>query len=289
MVIVLSGCFQQGGSSPTELEIYKGTEGIVLEFMPNLPPNQIYTNNCDKDLCSSDKQELYLRFSNKGAHTGSDIISNYFLSGFNEKLLEGTDTKGKHLPALNGKSSSYPQGEIKVEKVSDLTFKIPKDTDAYDLNLMAMWCYNYKTYATAEVCIDPDPVHNDDDVCSSGSVSLSNQGAPVAVSNVLVDARKNKAIITIDIKNAGKGTVLKTKAICIDTPLNSRDIVTATIKLGSGTDELNCPEARLYNGKAQLRCEATTSGTTAYKSILKIELNYKYKDSITKDISVKKS
>jgi hypothetical protein len=278
-----------GETSGVDLkEIYAGKEGISISFVPDMPPNWVYADICDDNECKTSAYSLYLKISNKGAHALSNS-GKVYLSGFNTQLVEEMPTDYV-LPDLMGKSREFADGEESVEKISDgVVFKIPKKTDNYEMTLLAKVCYEYKTYATSEICIDPDPTRNSDDACSTYDITMSKgQGAPIAVTKVQTDSTLNRVMLIIELENVGRGTPIKDISQCPSPKLSSQNVVNIeSVKLADKEIDCKLTELRLVDNKGTLYCAIETDGTTAYKSLLELTLKYGYVSSISNTISIK--
>ncbi|MCF7861401.1 hypothetical protein K9M79_04060 [Candidatus Woesearchaeota archaeon] len=278
----------QTGTGTDTKDIYKGKEGVSVSFVSKMPPTTVYADDCTDEECKTSPYAFYLKIKNSGAHSLSSSGSIY-LSGFNTALVENMP-KTFNLPDLSGKSREFPDGEESVEKIDeDVVFKIPKNTDTYDLTLLANACYSYKTYSTSQICVDPDPTRNSDDACFASDIKMSDgQGAPIAVSGVQIDSSLNRVLLIIDIKNVGGGKVIKDISECPSPKLSSQDIVNIeSVKLAGEEIDCKVTELRMSDKEGKLYCSIDTTGTSAYYSLLELTLNYGYIKSVASTISVK--
>jgi len=62
LLILISGCKGKKSTEKSLEEIRTGTEGIVMNFLPNAPPDKIYAEQTDKN-----EFEVVLELRNKGA------------------------------------------------------------------------------------------------------------------------------------------------------------------------------------------------------------------------------
>ena len=198
------------GAKKTVEDLRTGTEGMSVGFTPNNPPATIYVEDSQPN-----KVDVIVELSNKGAYPqpedNTPPSGKVFLSGYDQNILEFNPNSydlvkkslyGKSLIDLRGGSDiAIFNGEIKD------TLKV----DKYEPILLATLCYNYQTIAGPPVCIDPDPHPqvNQKKVCEAAPVTLTSQGAPVAVVGIDVNALATKTIFTITIKNVGSGDVIR--------------------------------------------------------------------------------
>lgn len=230
LVILISGCKSLSkvtGSKDTKAktsmqDIRTGTDGISVSFLPNNPPDTIHLDS------TNDKNDItvVVQLDNKGAYPqpGVDTAPSgkIYLSGYDKNIIIFDDKSldGKNSLELN-KLSLYGKSPINLNGGSDLaTFKgklIPYEelkVEKYEPILLATVCYNYVTIAGPTVCIDPDPYSttNQKKVCNVHDITLTGQGAPVAVVSISEEAFAKKTQFKITIKNVGNGDVIKTTA-----------------------------------------------------------------------------
>ena len=179
--------------------------------------------------------------------------------------------------------------------------------------MLATACYSYATIASPSVCIDPDPYSTikGKKVCEAKDITLSNQGAPIAVVNVDEEAFATKTQFRIIIKNVGGGEVMKNEVLFQDkcSPFGSSKVEREDIdkvyliNARLSNKELQCgPFAegevksaqgfvRLVNGEGSITCELPKSdygSNTAYISPLEIKLLYVYRSTAEKKVQIKR-
>ncbi len=317
IVLLLVGCGQQPVQDTGN--IYTGTQGLVMEFIPNMPPDTMYATDdgSGNDMLRTDPHNWYIQFSNKGAYPNNNqvLIGKLYLIGFDHKLTWGNspyiihDINSNDM-GLYGKSLAYPEGGMDVyEAWKNLNFRIPKETDSYTTTLKALLCYDYRTHASAEICIDPDPTKTGENTCTPGVIKMNpSQGAPVAVTNIEVISTKGKSILTFKLKNVGGGQVILADDYedCRELPFEKKDI-SVIVRATVGGDQIygatsydpkdtnvnsgNCQPSwpRFVNGEAQIYCTIEgLTGTSSYSTVTTLELLYGYKTSISKNIKVVK-
>jgi len=295
VVTLLTSCAQQ---NEREQNFRTGSQGLVMRFLPNQPPPQIY----------DDQQfDVQLEVANRGAYTVGETFDTLHLSGFDHNILRGISVQGAQLEPLEGKSLYNPVGSLDyVGFQADPLQLSQAGIDRYPFTLMATLCYKYETIASATVCIDPDPFgpQQREKVCSASSVGLGTQGAPIAVTNVEVQPSKQKTRFKITISNVGGGAVYKEgtdfKNKC--SPYDSEGlqfdeidfVAIEDIAVSGQSIRPSCRpvdkdgrHVRLVNGQAVINCEFLNPvGATAYVSPLVIRLSYGYRSTIRQSVEI---
>lgn len=216
-LLILTGCQQgtQAGKTTNQQDDYHtGTQGVVLELLPNSPPAKIY---------SADMSALVfnVKVMNKGAYDIGPNDMSVILTGYDASLLNFPNYQFPMSNGLKGKSIVYPNGgeDLINWQAQTITSGFQNfKGDQYSPVFMVRTCYKYRTLATPVVCIDPNPYTavSQDKVCTVNQISLtSSQGAPVAVTKIeptmmpnQVNAGMGKAMFKIYVSNVGGGTVL---------------------------------------------------------------------------------
>ncbi len=265
-----------------------GSQGLITYFETNQPPSTIYS---DQEFLTT------LRVENKGAFDVGGAFDAVYLSGFEPNIITGIPTQGAKIPKITGKTKFDTQGGRDWT-----TFKgniyLPQGVDFYDVDLQATTCYKYETLASGNVCIDPNPFSTTrrQKTCTPGNVALGTQGAPIAVSNIKVEAAPQKTRFEITITNSGGGIVFREDGNALkrcspyDTEgLKFEDVDSIRIldiKVGDTSIQpcknVNNGYLRLVNGRGTIYCEMATSGSTEYVTNIKAELSYGYQSQLTK-------
>ncbi len=282
MTLMLVGC---GGSSGDNLgDNWKvGTTGVVMNIMPNAPPAEAY---------AGETYPLSIQLKNLGTYPldEDDLDVELYFVGFDPEVLDLPDSDSIAIPD-GGITAANRQGG---EELYDIEFDVMsfEDSDVLEQPLNVIACYDYETNAGIAVCVDPDPVNNDNDVCTPGSPGVgAGQGAPISVSNIQQDTLKGKVRFTITLSNVGGGSVMVDDE-CIAPERSSKDKV-ELISVYLGNDELDCsPEdlIRFNGGSARLSCtyDDLDVDRPAYKTSLGIRVGYTYKTSVSTSVNVKR-
>lgn len=319
MLFLIAGCSGKKDPQKQLEELRTGVLALTASFLPNNPPATIHVEDGQEN-----KFDIVLELSNKGVYPQPEdekkLSGKIYLSGYDKDVVT-IETPSSAIDlntlSLNGKSQINLQGEsdLVVFKASVDYSKLP--VERYEPTLLATACFDYITIAGPSVCIDPDPYATikQKKVCEPGSISLSSQGAPVAVVKVDTEAFAAKTQFKITIKNAGNGEILKgqsqgqsvlEKCNPFGTSKLAREDINKVfleeIKLGN--IDLQCwPFAdeevkgstgyiRLLNGEGSIICEIVednyASTNAAYTSPLRIKLSYGYKTTAERKLSIKK-
>lgn len=315
IVITAAGCRSSGGNTSKNTgDIRVGSDGIVVSFVPNNPPPVINVNG-------KEPINVLLQLTNKGAfppdgNRVGELQMAVYLSGFDINIMY--PTKDLIAPrALEGKSSINPIGGTDIASFEGEIDGNNLFADKYDVTLLATICYDYETLAASQVCIDPEPYStiNQKKVCQVGGLTLTNQGAPIAITKIDEETLSTKTRFRIAIKNVGGGDVLGTST---DTGrcnpwsdsyanvnrIGRNDIDKVYVEsVMAGNQPLTCGpfingpiqeikgEARLVNGEGFIICELErgkyANQKTAYTTPLSIRLYYAYRNTATTKLLIK--
>ena len=213
---------------------------------------------------------------------------------------------------IKGKSIYSPVGDEEFIQVNPQAKKISAQSETHPSTIFATACYPYNTTLGTSVCIDTDII---DEVkgkkaCNVKDLTFSEgQGAPVAITKIETrmlpqDDNKVKPHFIIFIENKGNGEVVNSSKLnlsCSSSGLNYTDFNTLTITASLPQGDLKCSEdpteppgptaVRLREKEDIVRCtleDGVDIGRDAYTAPLKIELNYGYTFTISKDIIIEK-
>ncbi|MBS3165113.1 hypothetical protein J4439_06805 [Candidatus Woesearchaeota archaeon] len=273
--LLLAGCGSGGGGGASQ-DYSTGTQGLTMEFMQSSPPA------CPRVIYEGEQTEVEMRVRNRGAFaTGGRI----YLSGYDPAIVTGLNGAGSPytVPSLEGKSQALPEGGM-GDVTDTLSLSLPSGVEQYDANILADLCYNYKTTASLQVCVDPTPSDPEGDACKAGVLAgvSGGQGAPVGITNVGMESSSSRTTFLITIANKDGGKVYSGSECRDIAPENEDMVAISTARISQGT-ALDCTPAgsvRLYEGgSANIECKFNHQGTTAYATTLTLELNYGYKKS----------
>jgi len=300
LVSIMAGC-QSNPQRPLEtINYFEGSDGLVVEFLDNSPPEQVYSNSVFP---------LAVRLENKGAW---DVVDPFFAEAsivydslyFEEVEEEALSDERSHIE-LHGKSPQYPEGEGVLTTLALLRAKPLAPRTGADAKILLGLCFPYQTTLSEQVCVDGD-VYNLDEreqVCQAEDLVLSDQGAPVAITSVefeslpagteqvtvdsqapVVDSNEQftgtstetttesvplvRPVFRLSLRNVGGGEIVRARnpdeqALCDVLPVGEGfDRNTVLVKAWLGNTELECfPKTpRFVNGESEVTC--TVPGNT---------------------------
>jgi len=296
LVILLIGCTRKA-QTPIPTDFRTGTQGLVLTFVPNLPPSRIFDR---------EPFQAMLQVENKGTSVVGGPMDRLYLSGFDNTIITGINTYGEQIPQLEGRGPFVSQGDIDTVAFRGTIQSLTgKRIDKYTPTILATACYNYETIASAQVCIDPNPYAptSIQRVCIPTTAGTGSQGAPIAVSSVQVDASPGKTRFTIRISNVGGGDVFRFGPQYMDScsPYNPglgfdevdflqvADVTVSDLSIIETCRPLDdTHHIRLTSGQATLFCEFTAMREQSpYLTPLNVILRYGYRQSISRMVEIR--
>jgi hypothetical protein len=274
--------FGSSGSSKTQTTAptyNTGLTGITMAFLLNSPPTEMYDGQTFP---------FALEITNTGNTTTNPYIT---LSGFDKNIIH-VDWTYKQPGSIPKKGPDYPVGGYGALS-EEVKVTLPAEVTTLPTTIKATACYDYITDANVQVCVDPDPTNNKDDVCAPKTVSITTgQSAPLAISSVVQQPSRGITSFIVTIKNTGGGDVLKIDKVSqcmaqlspVDTDVV--DVFDATL----GTQVLSCTPTtvRLVKGLGVTNCKITGLTGNAYTTTLMLRFKYGYKSSITKSVNVRR-
>ena len=287
---------------PKTIDIYQGTDGIVMEFLKGAPPDKIPENS---------EFQIISIIENRGA---SDVGEGYltislekdYMHLFDWMLEEpivsyGVDNEKVRFQ-LDGKSEYSPNGGRGIIKLLARTKKIESLIESHTSNIGLTACYKYETISNPTVCLDTD-IYNlrvGEKSCEVKDVILSSQGAPVAVTKIeqsmLVHDDKIEPQFLIYIANKGNGQIIdkdKIDEACSEKGGYNLSVVNVEAYLsGKKLDCIPNP-VKLTKTRNFARCSAykddwIEKDSIGYETLLKINLTYGYTSTISKNIRIEK-
>ncbi len=288
-LMIVSGC-NTSDNPYNNLDYRTGTEGIVVNFAQDSPPAKVYKDSY---------LNLVLEVRNKGAFYNAPGNAKVYLSGFDPSAIHFKDynTKGKYavmaVPEIIGKNAYMADGGYElVDFKEDAKVNVPFG-DTYTPTLMATSCYNYQTLATPSVCVVSDPIAiTKDNVCKPEPISMTSQGAPVAVTKVEEEVMQQSLNFIITVENVGGGKVFSQGAMgrCpFEFLHDDMDLVSVGVTM-SNAGTVECTPStnmiRLVNNKGVIFCRVPVELHTSYVTPLAITLYYGYTSSVTRTVTI---
>lgn len=291
ILIVIAACAPQKPENEQQASavtryVRSGTQGVELKFLQDLPPRQIYDTT---DLAAVVEMR---NLGNKDLGPNDCFIQ---FGGFDFNIVRGVQAR-QSCGDLPGKSEFVLEGGFNTVEIESSNIVLPPDVDQYTPSIVATACYEYKTIAAPQVCVDPSFFELTRDVraCEVRDFGLAGgQGAPMAVTYVNTDMAGSKANFQIDVANVGTGRVVSPQANIAQCPSGLKyddfDQVRYSVSLPGG-QLIRCAPAdfmvRLTNNKGKIVCTFDVGNTQARETPLRIELNYNYMQSIRTPVEI---
>lgn len=298
LLVLASSC---GFSTDSTRAPVGGHLGIDIFFEQGYPPEKIY---------ESHEFPVEIRLRNTGGHTIPGGALELYLTGYDPNMINGLVRNKKVGDPLEKASNEYAY-ETYVSMGEGRINKGIFDDYLTEINpvLQITACYPYKTYASAEVCINPDIYDTPDrkQECISGVRQITNTPGPVAVSAVTLiplSMQDNLLEVRFDITvtNRGPGTVwladdnkyLYECGHFTSTPQGLRDIRNRVkiTKVSINEDELDCFDERgaqvieLIGSSKRFTCKGRVRANAAYTTLLTMEFDYGYAVSRSKTVKI---
>lgn len=287
LLIILTACQLAPTQRPILPLIYTGTQALEARFGPETQTN-VY---------SGQQTNIVVELNNKGA---SDITNGRYALIFEEQyvqLLPGMQKTGAF--TLSGKTQYNPEGDFTRIPIRMRSKELPPQAESYQTQIIFQACYPYKTYASAQICIDPDLANrNPAKACTAMPVALGGgQGAPVAITRIepimVPEGNDVRPVFAIYLQNLGNGQVLSTEAIstaCGGVGAIKFNKVSVSAKLQDET--LLCapnPATLEIGQEARVICESRqkygiAAGT--FTTILTTELDYGYMNTASSPLII---
>jgi hypothetical protein len=270
--------------------VHEGTKGVVLSFLPNAPPTELYE---DKFF------DIMVDIQNKGA---ADINNGMLVLGLEEQQVS-LESAGDARFDLDGKSIYNPEGSREIKEFRAKTKMLLPGIEAYETAITATACYPYKTEATAIVCIDTDLAGRvKTKPCQTRRISLAGgQGAPIAITSVEPkmmpheDIEKIQPEFLIKIQNLGAGQAMTREKVydaCSGKPLGSEAWNRLQVRAQLSEQPLRClPETVRITEDTTVLCtleEGISKAQGTYTAPLSIEADYGYLDRAVKKVKIKR-
>jgi len=223
-----------------------------------------------------------------------------------------TNARARKEFEIKGKSIFNPEGDNDLITLIARTKQISVQSETQSSTIFATACYPYKTILGTSICVDTDiyGIRKGEKACDIRDLSFpKGQGAPVSITKIEtrmlpeIDENLVKPHFFIHIENEGNGEVIdlvKVEDVCTNKPLNYTDFNSIQIKVELSGRTLDCSvddkgpgieTIRLRDKEDLVRCtleEGIDIGRDAYTAPLRIELEYGYTFTISKDIIIEK-
>ncbi len=249
--------------------------------------------------------QINLNVENKGEYPikENDILAT--ITGVDYRSFSLTNPSLKNVEALDKirqeQGKILPGGQTVLSFPANFADDLPVD-QSYDLGVNV--CYKYQTGATANMCLRKEATKRGEatDKCKIDETkAVGSSAAPLQVTSLSQrPTGKNEISFTLTIENVGKGDVylptfvqntqclekqdMKNKFdVAVSFPSNRPAITCSALK------GLNHGTLQLIQGKITMTCKMDTSQEqeTTFTRSPSIQLDYTYKDIVSKKITVK--
>jgi len=272
--------------------IRTGTEGLSMEFVANIPPDQIY---------DSETLTVMVNLKNKGAENIEE--ANFFIGGIDPGIVDfGSASREGVGLGYSDIGVDYIPGKDELrgeEGEAMLNFKgamarggLPQGTDVYEPEVVVTACYDYRTIANPIVCIDANPfgVYTAAKACEPKTVTdEGGQGAPIAVTKVEQVPSRGRVQFKIYVENKGGGKAISNDKFLECNRINPTDYKYVNLidkyKVSISDTAAVCQpdwdNLRLIDEKGVMICsfDGLDQTVPAYTTPLSIELLYNYMKS----------
>lgn len=301
-ILFLTACEQKAATPATGF--IGGKDGLILSFLTEDPPSKVYDD-------STNPFRISLLLENKGEY---DIQPNEVLATIdgidydsfsianptqkNPGTIERVkkDTTGKLI--LGGKS-------VDISFDANYKSKVPA-SQPFSIGMNV--CYTYKTDAITKACLRRDVTSRAlaTDRCKiEEQKPVSSSGAPVQITSITQrPSGKNQLLFVVNVNNVGKGEVYEpsfiSKPSCLSDPLSAlQNKVRVKVYFADNKPAVKCAKfgngnegtLTLVQGSQRVECLADTSGlqATTYEKAISVQLDYVYKDYLSKSLIVDRS
>ncbi len=316
-LVALAGCSTQKPQTPNLAQPFiGGTGSLAISYPPGMPPKEIFD-------AGQTKFSIGVLMENVGESAVGVNTPNPY--GYVELIGINPQQFGKNpsdmriyfdqanlqlKPARRGYDGSVVPGDSGMIEFSGLSY-LPNRFGNTNVTVRANACYEYHTYADAQVCIKDNVLENPTDatICVlNGAKQVSSSSGPVQVTGLTENpAGSNKIQVTFTVDNVGKGMVFLPPTqqgisshgdACVESAGANPYQNAALAKVSLNGMVVNCPLfgggsqgiVHMYQGSpATISCTITTDPTAGriYTDSLQITLDYTYLEWIDTPILVR--
>lgn len=271
-------------------KIVFNTTALQVSFVQDAPPKEVNYGVAFP---------IYAEVKNVGGYDVAPGAANFYLSGIGENLIN-VQTKLSNVATL-AKKTPMQQGGSEILTFATAAQVARQLPSAFNLTLKLTSCYNYATITQTTICVGKRDCPN---VLLSGNkiVTGSNSAAPLQITELTEQVQGNKLYVSFKIQNKGGGEAYLQETDC--DKIESQDIneqlkknkVNIAIRIEQGFkcnlqstqppySSVQALEGTAYVGY-QVVCEKTLTEPEPYVTPIEIILIYKYRESITKTITI---
>lgn len=292
-LLLLSGCGGGGGTSAV-VDVQEnhrtGSVGLSLDFMKNIPPEEIFENSFTT---------VGVDMHNKGAY---DIVGGVIVLNYDEDYISFDGSNARRFD-LEGRNPLNEDGEQRPIFFEGSAGNLDAESQRRDIPLSATACYKYQTILSENVCLSlPYETSKEEGLVtckSKPTLSFSGQGAPIKISSIDVSVfsseltQTTKAAFDITVTSSGRGIITSENqfdSLC-SSNFGSTKMAEVTIVSASLSDTImacNQQAFSLKDGKARFRCtmEDIPSYLLPYEAPLYLEFGYGYVETVGTSVTL---
>ncbi len=300
LTIAQEGCQSKEDSGPNKIDPYiGGIGGLSIQFADGAPPDEVFDN----------KQwtfDVEVKIENVGEFDVKKEDVTVYLSGLNPYDFGKTESDFIKNGITEDLVATYKDFEGNIIESPEVYVTFPGLTYQHELTankefpVRADVCYTYGTEAAANGCVRQNVLSVDKDaVCQvNEEKTVYNSGAPIQVTKFTEQpSGSDKIRYLFTISHKGSGRVYLPGSRCPRSDRSAENKI--HFKIDSNVADLSCNgliggsgkegDVLLNNGERVIQCVQQTSSSLDYIDTITITLTYDYKQSIDKNLLVKKS
>ena len=297
ITLLLFGCGEKDETSNTQSPFVGGTNGLLVTFMENYPPPEVFDGG-------QDPFDIVLRLNNEGEFDIPASQLRVRISGIQSTMFGKVDGQLNQVfpTEIKGKYKDFEgniiEGAEETIEFTDLNHGSSlAGTISY--TIWADICYLYGGTATTKLCFMKDLRDTGDERCAvTGPKQVDNSGGPLQVTSFNQNVMGTDKIgFTFKIEKRGNGEVYKdTLADCNNDEYEDRNKVWVEVEteqaglicrgLRDGTDSTK-GYARLTSQGALISCDQPANVATDFEAPVNIVFKYKYGEDVNSGLLVK--
>lgn len=305
VLVVLTACTNGDGSSELDSGFIGGTQGLSMEFVSNAPPDEIIDRG-------QMRFNVLLDVRNLGEASVAAEDVNVELKGFSgSEFGVSSENLTQHLQSDIEGERRAPGGTVIAGGRTQVEYPefnfSQRATTGRTVTFQADACYSYGSQAVSRMCILEELFQvGDDAFCDveNRNNQISSSGAPIQVTGVSQVPGSNRINFEVQIENRGDGQVYAPGSSCSGSQTEDR----VSMSLGGLPEAVNIDclnaqgdpqseegaQVRLNTGQegpSTVNCVADydQGGLSDRFSELEIELNYDYRERISKDVQLRRT
>jgi hypothetical protein len=294
-ILSITGCDEEVITGPAIAPFIGGTEGIVIEFVENAPPAEVYDGG-------DNEFEITTKLENKGEfYVPKDKIAVEIIGiqpeEFDRTATDMIESPDEDLMDVRKEENTLIESPPVFVEFLGFNHKEFLPSSALTYPIRAKVCYMYGTTSNALLCIRKNPLNpKEGGICKiNEEKQVFNSGAPVQVTSLKESARaRDKVGFVFTVEHKGEGSVFELDQNCDETTTRFNDKI--HVKVDTGMTGLSCSglsggdtegDVILYGGSKPISCTQMITSPGDYNLPVTIELTYDYENSVETSLTVK--